>query len=260
MPTGTPSPTKKLRPQLFWREGPVLIMASTQNAKLGACSATYVSQQTCPTTCPLLHAGCYAEYNPRGAGQVTRALNRVEGYTNADVAAIEAQGITALGALRSGRKLRVHVVGDCPDGASADRVGDAMARYTAGVGRPAWTYTHAWRDVERRAWGGAEVLASCETPAGVEEAWERGYAAALVVPAFPSPRAYVQDGVTVLPCPNQVTQGRVTCDACHICMQSERLRHKRLAVGFEAHGGAVGKPKVVRLLTALNAQAAGDRR
>lgn len=79
------------------------------------------------------------------------------------------------------------------------------------------------------------MLASCETTADVRTAWRRGYAAALVVPDFPSPRAFDLDGVKVVPCPEQ--SGRApSCEACGLCFDDRRLKRARITIGFRPHG------------------------
>lgn len=93
--------------------------------------------------------------------------------------------------------------------------------------------------------GGVAVLASCETVADVREAWGRGYAAAVVVPEFAGKTAYQlgdgPDAVTVLPCPAQTSER--TCTDCRLCFDDRRLLARRLAIGFEVHGGGANKAK-----------------
>ncbi len=38
-----------------------IAVETSENAKTGAVIATYVSQDSCPSSCPLRGAGCYAE-------------------------------------------------------------------------------------------------------------------------------------------------------------------------------------------------------
>lgn len=197
----------------------VTIVAKTANRKLGDCAATYVSQASCATGCPLRNAGCYAESGP--AGFTTARLNRSTAEP-IELARSEAAGIQAL---PGDRPLRVHVVGDCPNDESAAIVGSAMADYP----NVAWTYTHAWRDVQRSSWGNAHVLASCESADDVRDARIRGYATAIVVSEHPSDRAYDLDGVKVIPCPAE--SGRTNCADCGLCS-----RELPATIGFAAHG------------------------
>lgn len=214
---------------------PVVAVERTANSKLSdpygaGMSATYAQQSTCPPTCPLLGAGCYAEQGP-GAFTTWR-LNRAKVKTPAQVAQVEANAIAQLSAWR---RLRVHVVGDCRTPAAARIIGAAMVRYIRRHGRAAWTYTHAWRQVTRADWKGAAVLASCETPAQARQATARGYPVALLVPEHASRQTYRYHGLSVLPCPAQFKTNDArgtTCERCQICADPDQLRRRGLVLGF----------------------------
>src|SRR5262249_47905792 len=121
--------------------------------------------------------------------------------------------------------------GDAPSDEAALPIAEAC-RARPG---PAWGYTHFWRVVDRHQWDGVSMLASCERPADVLAARSREYAAALIVPAFPSPTRFTIDGVDVVPCPEQT--GRVTsCADCRLCWRDDLLRAARVAIGFTPHG------------------------
>jgi hypothetical protein len=60
-------------------EGIVVTESSSSNLKLGDCSATYASQHSCPTDCPFLGCGCYAEYGP--LGWHTERLNQAPAFS-----------------------------------------------------------------------------------------------------------------------------------------------------------------------------------
>ena len=134
----------------------IVVIERTADAKLSdpngrGMSATYAAQSTCPAGCPLRAAGCYAE-GPSPVKYTTWRVNRaarVRHVTPAQLAEREAAGIRALSGWR---RLRVHVVGDCPSTAAARLVGAAMADHERKRGRAAWTYTHAWRTIARAAW------------------------------------------------------------------------------------------------------------
>jgi hypothetical protein len=224
----------------------------SENAKLGRISATYAPQQTCPSTCPLINNGCYAE---RGlVGIITRRLNRTARATKKGLAKLrillaeqEAEKIRNL----SGKNnLRVHVVGDCATPTAAKIIGRAMVRHeTRRWGQAAWTYTHAWRKIPLAAWQGARVLASCQTPAEVKQALAKGYAAALITPVHPTNKVYQYGGLNILPCPAQFkTDGKrtVTCEDCTICQNPAMLRARNLVLGFQPDGTTRGR--VLRMI------------
>jgi hypothetical protein len=216
---------------------------SSTNRKLGAASATYVSQASCPASCPWYGSGCYAENGP--IGYTTRRLNRSPERRAERIARDEARAVDGLS---GSRPLRLHVVGDARTKAAARILARAAQRFRARGGQPVWSYTHAWRTVDRASWGPVSVLASCETPADAREAMAAGYAAALVVEHHASDKAHDVGGVRVIPCPNQ-TRG-VTCTDCGLCMDDGRLRSRGLAIAFAAHGRSI-KPALRQTLASL---------
>ena len=207
----------------------------SKNTKTGLVSATYASQASCPASCPHKGSGCYAE-----VGLTKFTTNRVNRGAVKGPLAIARLEADAIDTLTGALDLRVHVVGDCKTPAAAKLVAAAMARHRRKQGRRAWTYTHAWRTVPRKAWLGESVLASCETAGQVKEANARGYAAAIVVAKFESEKAYTTEGLRIIPCPNQTSRG-LTCLECGICMNADALAQRGFTVGFEAHGAGKGK-------------------
>ena len=203
----------------------------SQNSKIGDASATYVTQDSCPDSCTLKKNGCYAENNL--VGMITSKLNN-EANGQYKPLTIAKQEALAIGTLTGMRPLRVHVVGDCRTNGAAEVVARAMAKHTKKFGQKAWSYTHAWRRVRAASWLGQSVLASCESTTDAKEAMGKGYAVALVVPEFASSKAYMLDGIKVMPCPAQV--GDTNCSLCRLCMGSISLRAKRVVIGFEPHG------------------------
>lgn len=199
----------------------------TEGRKLGPVSATYVSQASCPSACAFRGAGCYAEHGPLAMVTTKRLNNATHGETPEDLSREEA---AAIDGLTGTRPLRLHVVGDCATDEAAQIVAAASARYTTRGGGLVWTYTHAWRTVERVSWGDVSVLASCETDADVALARDRGYATARTVLAHEGAKR----AGGVLPCPEQ-TRG-VQCADCRLCLDDGRLREKAITISFALHG------------------------
>lgn len=217
-------------------------VTTSGNRKIGRVSTTLAAQQSCPSSCPFRNAGCYAERGPLGYFQVRPLNNHADEAlaTPIDVAIAEAEAIDEMDVV-VGRPLRLHTVGDCASDEAAELVSAAAERYQERGGGQPWTYTHAWRDVERESWGEVSVLASCETPAEVLEARQRGYATALVVVSHESERRYEYDGIALIPCPAE-TRGR-TCAECRLCFDDGRLRDSELTIGFAIHGDAATKKR-----------------
>ena len=197
-----------------------IAVEKSNNAKTGPVSATYVSQASCPVTCPLKGSGCYAESGP--CGITTARLNKSAVKSPVEIALAEAE---AIGTLSGKRPLRVHVVGDCRTNDAAFYVSRAMNAYA----NDAWTYTHAWRDVDVESWLGANVTASCETFADVEAAYAAGYTSTAIVLSESDDRAIM--------CPNQTTG--VQCIDCRLCWTP----HARRPIGFIVHGAGKNKAR-----------------
>jgi hypothetical protein len=230
-----------------------LATAHSKNEKIGDCATTYAAQTSCPTSCAFFNGGgCYAE-NGRLYTGVTKPLNgaaALAGASPVDVAREEAAAIDGLDLQDlQGRPMRLHTVGDCRTDQAARIVAAASERYMKRGGGPVWTYTHAWRLVDRASWGRVSVLASCETAEQVELARARGYAPSIVVDEFAACTRHVHSGVEILPCPAQTKPG-VTCSSCRLCMNDDGLRGRGYAIAFEIHGTAYSVRQARRALAA----------
>lgn len=202
----------------------------SENAKIGRVSATYVSQNSCPKTCPFMGSGCYAENG--NVGFQTARLNRdAEGMKALQLARHEAKAIDGLSRL----PLRLHVVGDATTDRCAKIVSGAADAYRLKHGSDVWTYTHAWRQVARASWQGVSVLASCETVAAARKAQAKGYGTAIVVTEHQQETAYVVDGQKLIPCPQQTGRAQ-NCEACKLCFKADRLRDMNASIAFATHG------------------------
>lgn len=253
--------------------GPVLMKETSTNRKLGPVelvesstarkrpiarppyvSSTYLPiEQSCPDTCPLKAKKdggmrpCYADAG--FTGFTVRRLEREAAKENELSLAIrEAVAIddafkgkrVPLGARRTKKRaavrrdLRLHVSGDIQTAMSATVLAGAASRWAARGGGSVWTYTHSWRLIPRAAWGRISVLASVETLDGAREARERGYAPALLVERHPpGGRAYLRDGLRVVPCPAETRT--TTCTECRLCLDRD-LHKLGVAISFSTHG------------------------
>jgi hypothetical protein len=204
-------------------------VALSRNKKTGPVAATYAAQSSCPQSCPMLGAGCYAE-----RGRVALVHRRFGTAKPVEVARAEAESIRSLRPL-PGLPLRLHVVGDCPDDESAQIVSAAAASYERSGGGRAWTYSHAWRSVARASWGRVSVLASLHSADEGRDAIGRGYAPALVVEAFPGGHSsWIEAGIRWIACPEQRT-GRRDCASCRLCFDADGLRKRGQGIAFAKH-------------------------
>ena len=217
----------------------------THNKKTGPCSATYAPIQSCPTDCPFLDSGCYAQSGPCAIhlNRLNTAAEKYKRLTPLDIAKKEAKAIDKLSGLHP---LRLHVTGDCRTESAARIVAAAAQRYTDKHGSPVWTYTHAWKHVERRSWGNVSVLASCETIEEVKQAHSNGYASAMVSDA-PNQTAA---GFHLSQCYTQVTE--TNCLKCRRCFVDLELHRTKTVITFKPHGSQ--KKKVAAIVAAKNSQ------
>lgn len=228
---------------------PATYVRDSANAKLSrwgrGVDATYSSiRATCPASCVLRDAGCYAQ-----SGNVAHTVRRLDaaasGMTPAQAARYEAATIDeswGRGRVPVDQLLRLHVAGDARTPQAARTLGAAVSRWLARGGRAAWSYTHAWRSVRRSDWGPASVLASIERPEQAAAARERGYVPAIVVPSFPAgAKTWDAGGTRWIPCPAQAS-GR-TCEECRLCVDDGALARKGLGIAFSADGSGAAKAR-----------------
>lgn len=220
----------------------VLPMTPTTNAKLVGTSgakmfATYREVgATCPASCPLLGAGCYAQ-----GGNVAMHARRGS-YDATD----GARFVAWVADLPHGAVVRLHVSGDVmmpgDDGATvvdAAYLDDVIRAAGARPDVTMYGYTHAWRDIDRARFAmpaNLTINASCDTPDDVADARAAGWMTTTVVPSDTTAR---RTGDTVV-CPEQ-TSG-IPCVECKLCM-----RARPVTVAFRAHGS--GTRKVDRRLS-----------
>ena len=96
----------------------VIATPKSGNSKTGQVAATYVSQDSCPKSCPLMGSGCYAETGPISWS----TTNRVNGH-NLNPTKLAITEALKIASLPGDRKLRVHVVGDAKTPMAAFIVG-----------------------------------------------------------------------------------------------------------------------------------------
>lgn len=220
-----------------------MLATDTQNSKVigkprrgFAAALSLPIEQTCPDSCNLKKTKeCYAQ-GGRQAIHVRRLEKQYDGWTDLEISRAAAQEIeTAAGqGLAAGRILRLFVSGDARTPAAARTIAAAARTWNRRGGR-SWGYTHAWAVVPRQAWAGVSILASVESSADAKRARKRGYVPARIVDSHPANgKAWTEDGVTYIPCPEQ-TRG-VPCVACGLCLDVDALAARDAAIAFAIHG------------------------
>jgi hypothetical protein len=231
----------------------VMAVEVTGNSKVGRISITKVSiTGSCDPTCPFMDEGCYGQQFRSGM-QNAKLQSESKRSTPEELAQAEAD---AIGMLSGKLPMRLHEFGDCRTNEAASIVARASKRYSGRHLQKVWTYTHAWRKVLRKYWGGVSVLASCETAAQCAEAMRKGYAASIVVDSHAGrTKAYTVAGgdgpMKYIPCPEQ-TGKTADCTTCKLCWDDKRLLKDRAVIVFAAHGQGAKKVKTALVAIALS--------
>ena len=207
---------------------PLLVTTAGGNSKLGPCVASTSRQvgPTCPSDCPLLNNGCYAQRG-RMAYHSSNVLSY--GSHDEDDPLSKADGAPLIRHLAAG--------GWCKPTADDRRVVDRdflryvinwhrrpSQRYTIG-----WGYTHAAGKIDAAGLGpeawpeGLEILASCHTEEEAKAHQARGWRTARVID---EPEDKTADEVL---CPFDLAKRRgvkntdnpTTCASCRLCMPGE---------------------------------------
>jgi hypothetical protein len=176
-----------------WTKNGAKYVSGSGNTKIGAMDATWVSiMSTCVDCTWKTEKVCYAM-----GGRAQFVVNKLDASARAahhgslettrdEVAVIDAAYHTKAscetGAVPPGTTLRVHASGDTSTVEGARLLGAAISRWKRRGGMTAYTYTHAWRRVPRKAFGpDLSVLASIDRAEDVTLALAQGYGSVTVI-------------------------------------------------------------------------------
>ena len=206
----------------------VRFIAKSGNSKVGPIPVTYSEQSTCPPSCPLKGAGCYAELGR----WTSKAWRDVDSFVNFDAF------LGLLAKLKPGQLWRHNVAGDLPgEGDRLDTM--ALSRLVVAVeGTRGYTYTHKplTRRAERVAVArandrgftinlSADDLSEADALMGLKIG-----PVAVTVPTDHPQVSKTPAGHTVIVCPAQSKD--IDCATCQLCANATR----KSIVGFRAHG------------------------
>jgi len=222
--------------------------STSHNTKTGKAQTTYLPVgETCPDACPLKATRkCYAMTTRNVYFQQRRAAGETF-----DV-------LRWLQTRPRGSSVRHMVSGDwfINDGADLNTayIEGAKRGHASRPDLVGWSYTHGWRGVTPDTLNGPGlcVNASTESEAGTRQALAAGWAVAQIVdPA--TPPVTVKDNHAVVVCPQQASDGHITCDQCHLCAKPGRkYRGLPVVVGFRAHSA---KRQVMALIQQMEEEA-----
>lgn len=225
----------------------------------GSVAATYNQTGTsCPTSC-IFHPepNEYAQDKQRQFGRITKCYTkkgrtafheRVAGLVDAlklrkSVADFINLRVSLVGKYNKIAKrvkaVRWHVSGDVfsNDIPNVDYVNAQVwaCEQMAKQGIHNLGYTHGWQ-YEELAPLRKYFMASCDTPAEVIQAKEKGWVCTLLVDKNNVPSSDDLGGSKLVICPNQLTQGRVKCAQCLLCAPDALPTfNQNRVIGFHYH-------------------------
>jgi hypothetical protein len=209
----------------------------SRNAKTGPIPVSTTSNETCPTSCPLVGHGCYAAGGPLGI-----LWKKVSSGTY-KFALTWSAFLTEVRALPPGALWRHNQAGDLPGAGDTLDVEALGALVKAGSHAKGFTYTHkplkraAERAAIRKANGhGFTVNLSGNNPSHADTLADLQVGP--VVTVLPDTiegnmKLHTPAGRRIVVCP-ATYRDDVTCMSCRLCAVADR----KVIVGFPAHGAS----------------------
>lgn len=208
-----------------------------------AIPTTRSARSTCPTSCPLMGAGCYAENFPMAMewDKLT-----VRGLSYADL-------LDEISRLKRGTLWRHNDAGDLIGSGNRINLTALVALVDANRGRRGFTYTHWdwWKNRNEIRWAnlhGFTINVSTESHADAKAAYIEGLPVALVADQVGAVED--RDGIRYVVCPAQ-TKGW-TCKDCGLCAVADR----EYVIVFRPHG--TKKKALIKLLNLDDAEAVAE--
>lgn len=199
-----------------------------------AIPTTRSARSTCPSSCPLMGKGCYAENFP-----MVMAWDKLTtgGISYADL-------LDEISRLKRGMLWRHNDAGDLLGSGDTIDLTALVALVDANRGRRGFTYTHWdwWKNRKELKWAnlqGFTINVSVSSRSDAKAAYIEGLPVALVADQVGAVEDY--DGIRYVVCPAQ-TKGW-TCKDCGLCAAADR----EYVVVFRPHG-----TKKKALITSLN--------
>lgn len=195
------------------------------NRKTGPIPVTNTSADTCPDSCALKGAGCYAETGPTAWHWRKRTR-----LTLAEVCRL-------IRSIPGGSLWRHNVAGDLPgDGEVIDA--DALHQIArANRGRRGFTYTHKpmtagnVRAVTDANAAGFTINLSADNATAADDLARHGLPVVVVIPADAPKVSRTPRGRKIVLCPAE-SSARITCANCGLCAQ----RSRPYLIGFKPKG------------------------
>ena len=194
------------------------------NIKTGPMPAVYASKATCPLSCAL-YALCYAKQGPTNIHFDTASNGKAFADLLAWIATLPL------------RMWRYGVAGDLPgDGVTLCRE-SVLKIAKANKRRPVLAYTHYpvtlenLETVKAANKAGFGLNVSCDTLEDIKTARAAGVPVVTYTANDDTRKAWTDDGIKFVTCPNQASKAKPQCIDCTLCAKSGR----DCVVVFRAH-------------------------
>lgn len=207
----------------------------SSNSKTGPIPVSTSTAATCPDSCPLKKAGCYADVGP--LGMHWKAVTEGKRGSSWD------DFLAAIRKLPHGILWRHNQAGDLPGNNEEIDAGMLAELVRANGNRKGFTYTHkpmnaanahAVAEANRK---GFTINLSANSPAHADQLAALGIGPVVsIVREDAAKVSYTPEGRKMVVCPAQ-TSDRVTCASCGLCQRVDR----EYIIGFRAHGASKKK-------------------
>jgi len=225
-----------------------LFTIKSRNTKTGPIPVTTSDRNTCPNTCPLINAGCYASNSHLGVLWDKLTRTPVGKPFKHGRATITPQSfdhlITVVESLPAGQLWRHNQAGDLPhkNGTIDTKALRALTR--ANAGKRGFTYTHHIptpinaKAIKRANDKGFTINLSANNPTHADTLAALKIAPIVtLLPAETHGQKTIKSpaGRTIVVCP-ATYRDDITCKSCELCQ-----RQRQTIVGFPAHGATKTK-------------------
>ena len=211
----------------------VHLTPKSANVKTGPIPVSTSSRESCPDTCPLKKAGCYADAGPLALhwNKVTEQQRGTDWQTFCN----------SIAALPEGQLWRHNQAGDLPhqqgriDAAALDLL------VSANIGKRGFTYTHHNPELNSDILAAANIDGftinlSANDMHHADLLADSGLPVVAVLPIEQTTNTKTPAGRAVVVCPATVRDD-VSCATCQLCARADRS----VIIGFPAHGTSAKK-------------------
>lgn len=220
----------------------VMFTRISKNAKTGPIPTSTSESSTCPSSCSLKGAGCYAELGPQRMW-----WNKLDdGETGMEWS----EFVEQVKRLPKRQLWRHNVAGDLPRAKGEGERVDAQKLsmlVSANKGKRGYTYTHY--NVEENLnlilkanAEGFTINLSADSPAIAREYYGKGAPVVSVVPLdfWQGKNLRKIQGVEFVRCPAEYAE-TVSCASCGVCAKADR----KSVIGFTVHGSRKHKANII---------------